>query len=126
MLGAIEAEELKDVMVVITRYFGGIKLGSGGLVRAYAGVTRGCLRAAEIETRFPSVGLQIAAPLTFAGGVYNALGPKAERLGELYEDDKLVLRVRVPVEEVEVLRRAVQDATKGAGAVTEEQEDEET
>lgn len=86
-------------------------------MRAYAGVTRQCLREAPVEVRSPAVSLRIKAPLSFAGGVYNALGPKAERLGEVYEEDRFVLRVRVPMEAVAGLERAVQDATRGAGTV---------
>ena len=39
-LEVIKKEDLRDVVVVVTRYFGGVKLGAGGLVRAY---TKGCL-----------------------------------------------------------------------------------
>ena len=37
MLGVLEKHELTNLCVVVTRYFGGIKLGAGGLIRAYAG-----------------------------------------------------------------------------------------
>lgn len=47
ILGGIESEGLSEVMVVVTRYSGGIKLGTGGLCRAYGGASRLCLQAAE-------------------------------------------------------------------------------
>lgn len=52
------------------RYFGGIKLGAGGLVRAYGGVTRNCLRAAETVTRVPRAMVRVKAPLALAGAVF--------------------------------------------------------
>ena len=52
------------------RYFGGIKLGAGGLVRAYGGVTRNCLRNAETIIHIPKVMLQVRAPLSMAGQVF--------------------------------------------------------
>jgi putative IMPACT (imprinted ancient) family translation regulator len=47
ILRAIETEGLDHVCVLIIRYFGGTKLGAGGLVRAYGGAARECLRASE-------------------------------------------------------------------------------
>lgn len=47
MLTAIEGQEFDQVVVVITRFFGGIKLGTGGLARAYGGCTARCLQAGE-------------------------------------------------------------------------------
>lgn len=47
ILGGIESEGVSEVMVVVTRYSGGIKLGTGGLCRAYGGGSRLCLQAAE-------------------------------------------------------------------------------
>lgn len=70
MLAGIESEELADVMVVVTRYFGGVKLGAGGLVRAYGGVTRLCLRAAETVTKVPRATVRVRAPMNWAGVVF--------------------------------------------------------
>lgn len=52
------------------RYFGGIKLGAGGLVRAYGGVARTCLRNAETVTHIPKVLVRLKAPLALAGAVF--------------------------------------------------------
>ena len=49
ILSAIEGKGLDHAMVVVTRYFGGIKLGVGGLVRAYSGSTSKCIDQAGIE-----------------------------------------------------------------------------
>ena len=59
ILAAIEGQELDRVTVVVSRYFGGIKLGVGGLVRAYGGTAAECLRQAqklEVKTSVPSQG----------------------------------------------------------------------
>lgn len=52
------------------RYFGGIKLGAGGLVRAYGGVARTCIRNAETLTHIPKVLVRLRAPLTMSGAVF--------------------------------------------------------
>ena len=46
ILQAIEGQDIDNVVVVVTRWFGGIKLGAGGLVRAYGGTAAECLRLA--------------------------------------------------------------------------------
>lgn len=48
ILSAIEGQDCDQVVVVVTRYFGGIKLGTGGLIRAYGGSASHCLQQAEL------------------------------------------------------------------------------
>jgi len=55
ILQAIDGQDLDGVMVVVTRFFGGILLGSGGLVRAYGGTAAQMLRAAEKREIIPMV-----------------------------------------------------------------------
>ena len=50
VLDVIDGAELKNVAVVVTRYFGGILLGTGGLVRAYSAAVQGAVSNAEIKT----------------------------------------------------------------------------
>lgn len=52
ILQAIQGQELTNVLVVVTRYFGGTKLGVGGLIRAYGGAAAQTLAKANIETRY--------------------------------------------------------------------------
>src|SRR3954465_3571512 len=54
ILLAIDGQQLDRVMVVVTRWFGGIKLGAGGLMRAYGGAAAECLRTAP---RLPLVAM---------------------------------------------------------------------
>ncbi|MGQ2970108.1 MAG: IMPACT family protein [Allorhizobium sp.] len=55
LLQAIDGQDLDGVLVVVTRFFGGILLGSGGLVRAYGGTAAQMLRAAEKREIIPLV-----------------------------------------------------------------------
>ena len=60
VLDVLRHAGLTDVILVVTRYFGGILLGTGGLVRAYTGAAQAALAAAEVVTVTPCVRLQAA------------------------------------------------------------------
>jgi uncharacterized YigZ family protein len=60
ILQAIDGQQLDNIAVVVTRWFGGILLGSGGLMRAYGGTAATCLRQAEKTEVIPLVGFQFA------------------------------------------------------------------
>lgn len=55
----LEGEELTDALIVVVRYYGGIKLGPGGLARAYRDTGREAMQAAGIITRYPSVRMDV-------------------------------------------------------------------
>lgn len=113
ILREIEARELRDVCVVVLRWFGGTKLGTGGLVRAYGGAARAVLaEALTLEIR-----LTRPARLCFGytdtaqvEGVLRDRGlvPEAAEYAE-----EVTLSLAVPPEEVEELKRALSDATAG-------------
>ena len=56
MLEMLRGTGLQDIAVVVVRYFGGVKLGTGGLVRAYQDATRAVLKVLPVVTRQPGVG----------------------------------------------------------------------
>lgn len=60
ILQAIDGQQLDNVVVVVTRWFGGILLGSGGLMRAYGGTAAMCLRQAEKTEVIPVIGFALA------------------------------------------------------------------
>jgi len=71
ILSAVEASGFQNVVCVVVRYFGGIKLGIGGLIRAYGQTARDCLRDAEKIVYVPSVHLEIEMPYAHIGAVVN-------------------------------------------------------
>lgn len=60
MLNAIKGKDVKKIVAVVTRYFGGIKLGAGGLVRAYGGAVSNCLSLAELTYMSPADFIEIS------------------------------------------------------------------
>jgi uncharacterized YigZ family protein len=115
ILAAIEGKQLDHVMVVVTRYFGGIKLGAGGLVRAYSAAAARCLDLAGTTVVEPRIDCSIQAGFEWTGQVYAALEScQAEKLGESYPDGGVRIHVRIVASAFENLDRALRDATRGA------------
>jgi len=80
MLQALETADLEDVGAVCVRWFGGVKLGTGGLVRAYGAATARAVEAAGRHTLVPRAKLRMELPYDLLGlrGEIEALFPGAE------------------------------------------------
>lgn len=114
ILAAIDGQGLDGVVVVVTRWFGGIKLGAGGLVRAYGGAAAECLRLAPRVTLVDTCEASLVAGFEHAGVVHALLSQHhAEKTGESYAADGLSLRIRLPADRLDALAAALRDATRG-------------
>ena len=76
MLDVLLGEEIHDTAVVVTRYFGGTLLGTGGLVRAYSGAAKEGLLASAIITRKRGIKLKIRTEYTGLGKIQYILGER--------------------------------------------------
>lgn len=113
ILAAIEGQGYDQVMVVVTRWFGGIKLGAGGLVRAYGGAAAECLRLAQRQPLVAMCELRLACPFDDLGSVHNVLAALgAEKTGEAFDESGAVLTVSMPVDAVDTLKTRLRDATR--------------
>jgi len=85
ILSAIEAEQLFDVGLVVVRWFGGVKLGTGGLSRAYRQTALETLRQGEVVERFLYDRICVAVPFDRIADVYRLVSPPSIVLaGEAY------------------------------------------
>ncbi|AVQ99882.1 YigZ family protein [Oceanobacillus iheyensis] len=73
MLEVLKKKNLKDTVIVVTRYFGGIKLGAGGLIRAYGNATTEALQGSGIVKRQLMQGISITVAYTLLGKLENVL-----------------------------------------------------
>jgi uncharacterized YigZ family protein len=118
IFSTIEGKGLDHVMVVVTRYYGGIKLGVGGLVRAYSGTSARCIDQAGSVDEQPKLVCEIEAGFKWTGQVYSALEQcGARRLGEEYPAGGVLVRAELLESEVAGLRRQLGDATRGEAVV---------
>jgi uncharacterized YigZ family protein len=114
ILQAIDGQQLDGIVVVVTRWFGGIKLGAGGLVRAYGGCAAECLRTA---TKVPIVATA-RAQFTVEFAVLAVLRARLASLDAVVEAedftaDGVNLRANFPVQRSDELRRLLADLTRG-------------
>jgi uncharacterized YigZ family protein len=78
--GAIEASDVTDVVAAVVRYFGGTRLGTGGLARAYRLAAARAIAAAGTERVFDTVGVEVRSPYDRVGRVRRLLEPPSVRL----------------------------------------------
>ncbi len=113
ILAAIDGQGYDRIVVVVTRWFGGIKLGAGGLVRAYGGAAAECLRLAPRSPLIAMAQLQLACPFDALGSVHTLLAAHAvEKLGESFDEHGARLHVELPAERVDDLKTRLRDATR--------------
>lgn len=113
ILAAIDGQGLDGVAVVVTRWYGGIKLGAGGLVRAYGGTAAECLRTAERREVVEMTDVDVECPFADLAAVHAALPAfDAEKLSEDFAADGVRFRLRLPAAQLHALATRLRDATR--------------
>ena len=115
---ALEGSGLDRAVVAVVRYYGGVNLGAGGLVRAYGGAASETLRIADRKEVHSRVSLVISVPFDQMSALYRLLeGYDALGREEQFSADGLELSANFFETDVDQLTRAVRDATRGLGTV---------
>ncbi|MDH5821627.1 IMPACT family protein [Luteimonas sp. RD2P54] len=113
ILAAIDGQGFDRVAVVVARWFGGVKLGVGGLVRAYGGAAAECLRLAGRRPLVAQRELVLHTGFDDLGAVHAALESfAAEKLDEAFAADGAHFRLRLPAARVDDLKTRLRDATR--------------
>lgn len=114
ILQAIENEEFDFTVVVVTRFFGGVKLGTGGLARAYGGTAREALRKAERVPIIRKVRLRLSLPFAFVDAAHHALAEfGGDKLDEEFVAEGVTLIVTVPAGSRQGFAEYLRNLTKG-------------
>ena len=110
----IEGRDLEQVMIVVTRYFGGIKLGIGGLVRAYGGCAAKCLDRAEIVEWLPRSECELHIDFALSASVHGLLEQfDAEKISEDFDQSGVRLKITVEDSRFAALNTALADLSRG-------------
>lgn len=118
MLEVLKKQGLKDTVVVVTRYFGGIKLGGGGLIRAYGKATTEGLTAAQIVERKLHHVMKVAIDYTWLGKVENEIRSSSYSLEEIRYLEGVEIIVSVLKEDEEQFRSWITEMTNGQATIT--------
>jgi uncharacterized YigZ family protein len=101
ILTAVTTSELSNVICVVTRYYGGINLGVGGLIRAYGQCARECLAGAKIETRIFYKTLQVRTPYEGIGAVLKLCNRLGGKVINVEYDQRATAHLQIRQREVE-------------------------
>lgn len=123
MLEVLKKQNLQDVTVVVTRYFGGIKLGSGGLIRAYGRATsEGIAATGIVECKLHHL-MKVSIDYTWLGKVENEVRQSAYPLHEMAYADQVELFIHVPQQQVEQFENWITELTNGQSVITTERKE---
>lgn len=120
ILDVIKRRELTDAMVVVVRYFGGIKLGAGGLVRAYSHAASIGVDAATLARRV--LLRRMVATLDYASlsTIEHWARQKKLRMGETVYAEKVTVPLLIEPELYEAVRQELTDITAGMAVIEDE------
>lgn len=119
ILEVLKKKKLKDTVVVVTRYFGGTKLGAGGLIRAYGKATSEGLNATGIVERKLMRVMHTTIDYTLLGKVENELRSSVYSLKDIHYLEKVELETYVEEGEKENFSAWMVELTNGQGELVE-------
>ncbi|MGE7594006.1 YigZ family protein [Peribacillus frigoritolerans] len=121
ILEVLKKKELKDTAVVVTRYFGGIKLGAGGLIRAYSKATSEGINATGVVIRKLMRVISTTVDYTWLGKLENELRSSIYQIKEIQYLDQVNILVYVEETQKETYIAWITELTNGQGHITEEE-----
>ena len=117
ILDVLEKSEVTDVCVVITRYFGGILFGAGGLVRAYSHSAALALEAGEIITMVKCAECELTCDYTLYGRIPALIAEHAGKETGTDFTDSVTVRFRLPEDEVDAFQAQLTEYSSGRYSV---------
>ncbi|HAB32751.1 YigZ family protein [Exiguobacterium sp.] len=100
MLEVLKKRDLRDTVVVVTRYFGGIKLGGGGLIRAYGSSVSEALNAVGVVERIEHTVVSVTVDYTWLGKLENELRASVHPIDQIHYLDQVQIDVLVKTADV--------------------------
>jgi len=118
ILEVLKKKHLKDTVVVITRYFGGIKLGAGGLIRAYGKATSEGLQATGIVERKLMRVMHTKIDYTWLGKVENELRSSIYQIKEIKYIDAVEIKTYVEENQTPQFTEWITELTNGQAQIS--------
>lgn len=122
ILEVISGSGVHNIVIVVTRYFGGTLLGTGGLVRAYTDAARAGIEGSDIVEKVPGRRIELFMDYTDLGKLQYLLAQNEVLTEETEYTDKVIVHALFPEEEKEMLKKKITEATSGRVGVKEGEE----
>ena len=119
MMDVLTGAGLTDVAVVVTRYFGGTLLGTGGLVRAYSGAVQEGLKNSTVITKYLGVKLSVTTDYNGVGKLQYLFEQKEISILSAEYTDKVVFTVLVESSRIQEIKKAITEATSATAQMEE-------
>jgi uncharacterized YigZ family protein len=117
ILNVLQHRRAGDLVVAVVRYFGGVKLGAGGLVRAYSSTASGVIDALELHTVTPRVELRLRVDYADEQSARRLLAERGVEILSVAFGDAVVLTVRAPADEIQSLAADLVERTRGRAGI---------
>lgn len=122
ILEVIQGSGICNIVIVVTRYFGGILLGTGGLVRAYTDAAKAGLENSVIIEKVPGIRVKIDTEYTDLGKIQYILAQNQVTVENTEYTDKVEIQALFPEEEKETLKKVLTEGTGGRINMEEREE----
>ena len=122
MLDVILGEDIYNIAVVVTRYFGGVLLRTGGLVRAYSKAVQEGLSESLLIEKKKGISLKVTTDYTGIGKIQYIAGERQISILDSEYTDKVVLKLLVPNSETDAVQKAITEGTNGRAVMEKEKE----
>ena len=113
ILNVITRRELLNLIVVVTRFFGGIKLGKGGLIRAYGDCTKKVLDMAVVVKKINLVSLTFSFPYKLTGNIMHIIPQFNGNIISSTYDQQVELTIKIPQRVVDNFKNRIVEITSG-------------
>ena len=123
MLDVMTGRGLHDAVIVVTRYFGGVLLGTGGLVRAYSDATAACIDACELVERRVGLRLTITTDYGNVGRIQHIIADRGLFLRDTVYDSDVRFVCMVPTMDREGIEKLITNETSGTAGLKWDEEE---
>jgi len=117
MINVLKHKNIGNIVAVVTRYFGKIKLGHGGLARAYTGSLQLALDNLKFEKRVPEISITISTNYAYENAVRTILKKMNAAISEIEYGDTLLLHVKVQEENSSEIQEQIMNLTHGQAKI---------
>lgn len=122
ILDVLMGNQIHNAMIVVTRYFGGTLLGTGGLVRAYSNSASAGLKASTIITKHKGMVLHLETDYSLVGKIQYLIGSHQLSILSSEYEAQVTMKVLVPVEKIEKIEKELMEVTSGQIKLEQQEE----